>query len=531
MNESEVEKIDETNIRSIFKVIEPELKRRLYLWLRYSREHQLQEYRNAVTEEEKAKQPVITSLEKSNTDIAAGYFLGKPVNYYNRNNPANRIEKRIDFTGQEREFLVVDKNEFDKYTSQEAKEEQYLKKFIEICNENNEARHNIDLAQDAFSCSTAYDIVYRDGDNIKFGKLDPTECTMIYSDEISSTLKPVGFMRRYFKTDYFTNDKMEVYELYTKKRRVSYTFKNDDEKPEIKGLVDSSNKELIYVRTLDRHGEIFPEIPITEYPMCERIGLYEQQIPAIEEYERTQTSTKRMFRFNEKDAKLLLSGINGEPEEGETKEQMVARILNSLILFNDNPEGNTDFAKWLTKNVDDTAVTHHKESLRADIFSSVGIFDPSKADTVYHSETGLKYKLYGLETKMSEFEHIFKEGLDRRRKIITELMNQRDGTDYDYRTIGVTFTRNIPLSMTEYATLAKLLQDVMPLEEIYKLLPMIENPSDMVERQMKWKLTLAKLEAEMVKIQAEATQNDIVPDRLQGFKTTNQNNGVDYGVV
>lgn len=527
MSEDEVEKIDGSNIKKIFAYLEPELERRRYLKERYTREKQLAEYRQATTDDEKAKQPIITSLEKNNTDIAAGYILGKPVNYYNRKNPANKIEKRIDFTGHEREFLVVDEEELKKQQQENnekeiSKEEKYLREYIEICIENNEAKHNIDLAQDALSCTTAYEIIYKENGKIKFGKFDPLQCTMIYSNKVSSTPQPIGFIRRYLRIDYFSDNNdntIEVYELYTKNRRVAYHFKSGDDAPFQKVGLFTENPESIYAP----EGFKNLEIPINEYPMCERIGLYEQQVPSIEEYERTQTSTKRLLRFNETDAKLLLAGIDGEPEENETREEQVLRILNSLILYNPDPEGKADFAKYLTKDIDDTAMHHHKETLRADIFAGMGIFDQAKADRVYHSETGLKYKLYGLESKMSEFEKIFKEGLDRRRKIITQLINIDKGTDYDYTTIGVTFTRNIPLSLTEYATLANMLKDILPLEEVYKMLPMIENPYDMVERYEKWQITLAELQAKIQKIQANATEADIIPERIKD----NMNNGAD----
>ena len=59
-------------------------------------------------------------------------------------------------------------------------------------------------------------------------------------------------------------------------------------------------------------------------------------------------------------------------------------------------------------------------------------------------------------------------------------------------------------------------KDFLPLEELYKMVSFVDNPQKMVQKWKTWQIELAKLEIEKEKLRANATQNDIMPDRLNG---------------
>lgn len=505
MTAEQVENITADNVQSIFALAEKELERRLFLFERYSREEYLQNYL-AATPEDRAKMPIIASFEKSSTDTAAGYFVGKPVTYYNKN--YSTVEEKADYRNIKSSIIKIDK------LKKEKEQNDFLPILTSILANNSEHLHNINLAQDSFSCTTAIEQIYVDEDEtdkikrICFGQLDPTETVTIYDMSIKPKL--IAIIRKIVTQDYTAKDTKEIitYELETKKRRVAFDVANGI--TTTRGLAKDTKKNLV-----ENKSGLLSQLPLCaiEYPMPERIGLFELQIPSIGEYERVQTSTKHQLKYNAHDSKLVLSGVEQPTlEDGTTIDSdKIEDTLNADVLFGgDNPEG-ANFAKWLAKVIDDNPIEHHKKTLKGDIFGTMGMIDPSEADAVYQNYMALQFKMYGLEQKASELEQIYRKGLLQRADIICQIYNALNNTSYSTADIGCTFERNIPLNKIEEATLMGTKWGKMHPEDIYNQMASVENSKATYENYQRFQLEEAALEAKKAIIMADATETDILP--------------------
>ena len=94
------------------------------------------------------------------------------------------------------------------------------------------------------------------------------------------------------------------------------------------------------------------------------------------------------------------------------------------------------------------------------------------------------------------------------------MLNIKYGAKYNSDNIDITFTRNLPTNINEELNLINQARDFLPLEELYKMVSFVDNPQKMVDKWKKWQIELANIETEKEKIRANATQDDIMPDRL-----------------
>jgi len=119
----------------------------------------------------------------------------------------------------------------------------------------------------------------------------------------------------------------------------------------------------------------------------------------------------------------------------------------------------------------------------------------------------------------------FKRCLYRRLKIVTDIMNYVDKTDYNYRNINMTFSRDLPSNTNEEINLANQLKDLLPLQQIYEMLSFVENPKKTVQQWKSWQLELAKIDAQKENIMSEMTKDNgtMIPDRVKNSKSNAQN--------
>jgi len=119
----------------------------------------------------------------------------------------------------------------------------------------------------------------------------------------------------------------------------------------------------------------------------------------------------------------------------------------------------------------------------------------------------------------------FKRCLYRRLKIVTDIMNYVDKTDYNYRNINMTFSRDLPSNTNEEINLANQLKDLLPLQQIYEMLSFVENPKKTVQQWKSWQLELAKIDAQKENIMSEMTKDNgtMVPDRVKNSNSNAKN--------
>lgn len=484
IDENTLKNLDYGRLAQIFDSNESLFSLKHYFIKRYNRMEQI--ILMSREQDDTQIKPII-AIESQLVDTATGYGLGKPVTYYDKNDDNYKIEKKFNISwGIENEF-VKKVNDLEK--------NDYLEALLKVYDKNETGSLDMALLRDALITGSADEMIYTDTDGkIQIARVHD-DCIAFYNNEIKP--KMIGFARRIIKKNPFVDSSLKdlvyEYELYTNDRRVRYS-------------------ELGVPKAIQYGGLNVIGIPFIRYDIGQ--SYISKLIAEIRSYELVTDNTKKILNYND-DAILLISGYMFE--EGKTEAQVdeaIKEFKTKGALFLDSEDG-TD-AKWLTKQIDDGANENHKKNIKDDIYTIAGTFNPANDNQVYQNTLSLMFKLYGLETKMVGYLMQFKKGFIKRCEYVTKLINEAQGTKYDYESIDMTFTRNLPTNANEELNLINQAKDFLPLKELYKMVSFVDNPDTMVKKWKEWQLELATLEAQKSQINAMATQNDIMPDRLKG---------------
>lgn len=374
---------------------------------------------------------IVNGIPAYITDTVIGYFMGKPISY----------------TG----------------------DETYMEALNEIFDGNDEQDHNSELAKAQSVKGCGYELLYTDEEsNVRFADI-PRE-SVIYVETADVESYPVMAIRIYTVEDLEKTEK-EFYDVYTDAEVITYEKKVD------------SNGRIDYVEN-ERQQHYFGEVPVVQYKNNkEMMGDFEGVITLIDAYNITQSDTANDFEYFT-DAYLLMTGASlGAPDDELTDEQQRQQAIynmkeNRVIELPDKESS----AKWLIKDINDTAVENYKNRLRGDIhtFAKVPDLSDDEFGTAL-SGVAIAYRMMNLEQVCATKERKFKKGLQRRIRLITNILNTQ-GKQWDYKDIEIQFSRNLPQNLHELAEIVGMLAGRVDDEKLISLLPFVEDPSDTLEK-------------------------------------------------
>lgn len=327
-----------------------------------------------------------------------------------------------------------------RYTSVD---EDFVRVLQDIFIANDEQDENIVLARFASIAGTAFEIVYLDEEsNIRFNEVSPENMVMVYDDKI--TPEPLFAVRGWQVKN------TQHLEVYTKEEIIKY----------------EGGKEV------DRYPHNIGDVPVIEYPNNDdRQGDFEKVVTLIDAYDKAQSNIANDFEYFS-DAYLVLKNLSStQPEDIENMK------LSRTMLIDDAGD-----AKWLLKDVQDSAHENFKRRLAEDIhrFSQTpNLTDEAFAGTV--SGVALRYKLLGLEWNASVKERKFKRALQRRIELICNVLNLK-GANYDWREVEIQFARNLPQNELEAVQIASMLKGIISDDTLMSIIPYIDNPSHEIEK-------------------------------------------------
>jgi SPP1 family phage portal protein len=333
-----------------------------------------------------------------------------------------------------------------------ADDEDFINTIKDIFNKNDEEAQNADLAKNASIFGRSYELIYLDSNaNICFLPLDTQEIIPIYSDSLTNEL--LYIIRYYNSEDIVTGATTTKVEVYTK-TEINYYDKSDN------GLI-----------LTDSVAHAFGEVPVIVYlNNKEELGDFETVISLVDAYDLATSETANSLEYFA-DAYLALVGMGGT--DGEDIAQMKE---NRVLLLDENGS-----AEWLIKDINDDYTEHYKERLDRDIhtFSKC----PKMTDENFGTSSGiaLRYKLLGLENLCSKKERNFKKGLQKRLKLICNILNIK-GQNYDWRDITITFSRNIPTNISEIADTINKLAGTVSDETLLAQIPFVADVKAELQR-------------------------------------------------
>jgi len=526
MSAADVERIDGSNIKQVFQKFAPLLNLRQQLYTYYEREQQTIDNINAPS-----SALIFSPIARYATNIAAGYFIGKPCKYYSRVTTTVRTVEMLN--GQKRN--VFERNVLkDGETEEEEKSVQaYLDVYNAVLRQNHSDEEDIALARDTLIHRVAYERVYivrdkNDRPSIRFKSIDPKKAILIKDNTVERN--PVAFLCHEQLVDPVTNTLCDQYEVITAKRHVFYRFYSDNlvNTPvgaESNIAVIPGNESSVEFPASDEEINLLKlvGIPIIEYPMPEGKGFYEDVIPLLNARDALLNNLRNTFKYND-DAILLMIGYM-KPETQEEAEKIKASLedLKTLWLGEDND------VKWLLKDVPIDSVRGYYEILTNDIFGMLGIKNPVRQSEVYQNITTVRYQNYGMDNTVLGLERSFERALlQGRAQMITAILNFFHKTEWDWEKLDVAFDRNLPSSRSEEAQFIAQMKgaDIMSDKDILDQVQFVDDSAAAVARKLEQDEREAKLLARNTMTESRNSAAKNTDDRLMTGETED---GVERG--
>ena len=368
------------------------------------------------------------------TDTAVGYLLGKPVAY-----------------------TTEDKN--------------LLEAMTDIFRYNDESDNNTTLAKMASIYGYAYEIMYLDKNaRPRFKAIDPSELIVCYDNTLEEN---IVLAIRYYDEVVRNNDLEE-----TVTRLEVYTKPTENDKGEIiaNGKIIRGTVRLESITLEDEEDYYFNDIPVNVYINNDELfGDFEKVLSLIDAYDQSQSDTANDFELFTN----CMLVINGELIDDEQAENL--NDVNLIQFLNSDSD-----AKYLIKDIQDTALENYKNRLNEDIhrFS----FVPNMSDENFSNNASgiaMKFKLMGLENLIGVKEAKFKKGLMRRIELLCAYAKMKNNSDYSYLAIEPIFTRNTPNNELELSQIMQNLTGILSEETIIGMSPRVSDIQAEIERKEK----------------------------------------------
>lgn len=319
---------------------------------------------------------------------------------------------------------------------------------------NDTADNDMELARTVSIYGKGYELFYIDADGaIRFKVVKPQDMVIIKDDTLEAEI--IYAIRKVPQYDFETDKHWYKVEVYSQDTLEVY----------------KSNESLSSLSLLEINPHYFGLVPVVEYKNNEQcLGDYEQVISLIDAYDKLESDSLNDFeQFT--DAYLILKGVAADEEE-------LASMRQNRVLLMDEDSS----AEWLVKATNDTNIQNIKDRVQTDIhkFSKVpDLSDESFAGNA--SGIAIKYKLYGTETIIATKERKFTKGLQRRIELIFNILAVK-GMFYDWRSIEINYTRNLPTNVNEMADVVQKLSGTVSTPTLLAQLPFITDVDAEMER-------------------------------------------------
>jgi SPP1 family phage portal protein len=326
-----------------------------------------------------------------------------------------------------------------------------------------DAALNADIVLDLSIYGRAYELAHRNQhDQTKVYLSSPLETFLIYDNTIE---KNIIAAVRYFSVGYGDSQKIKVL-FYTDKRIYTYYTSNmGDYNLKLEGDTEHP----------------FNEVPINEHSNNRfRQGDFENVLDLIDLYDAGQSDTAN-YMTDLNDAMLKIVGnLELSPEEAKKMKQANIIFLKPAADNAEGKEGKVD-ADYIYKQYDVAGSEAYKGRLQTDIHKFTNTPDLNDENfSGQQSGEAMKYKLFGLEQIRINKERLLKRSLNRRYKLINNVMHlASEAAKGEFEGLTYKFTPNLPKSTKEAVDMFNALGGELSQETKLKTIPMIvESPEE-----------------------------------------------------
>jgi SPP1 family phage portal protein len=319
---------------------------------------------------------------------------------------------------------------------------------------NDTADVDMELARTVSIYGRAYELHYIDADGAnRFSLVKPIDMDIVRDDSLENDI--LYAIRKVPQYDILTDKTTYKIELYNAETVKVYT----------------TNETMSAVNFVSEEPHYYGMVPVVEYINNEqKLGDFEQVISLIDAYDKLESDSLNDFE-SFTDAYLVLTGLTADSDD-------IAAMRENRVLLLDEDSS----AEWLVKSTNDANIQNIKDRIQSDIHKFAKV--PDLSDESFSGNTSgiaIKYKLYGTETLISTKERKFMKGLQRRIELIFNILALK-GMVFDWRSIEINFTRNLPANVNEIADIIQKLSGAVSRETLLAQVPFITDVNAEMER-------------------------------------------------
>lgn len=312
--------------------------------------------------------------------------------------------------------------------------------------------HNYELIKMSSKYGKCLELIYLDENSqVRIAKVSPENAFAIYDDGISK--------RQLYGVRYYVNDKNEMVGTFSSDTEIVSFSKTD------KGIVFDEKRE----------PHFFDGVPLYElYENEEQRGLYEGVETLINAYNKAISEKANDVDYFA-DAYMKILGVLLDDES-------IKRIKDNRII---NLEGDEDIKNIIVEfmekpNADETQenLINRLEKLIYHIAMVANINDENFGSS---SGISLKYKLQSMSNLALVKERKLTALFNKRYKLFASVPNVGISED-SWVGINYQFTRNIPNNLKEESEIAKNLKGIVSDETLFKIISIISNAKEEIER-------------------------------------------------
>lgn len=346
----------------------------------------------------------------------------------------------------------------------ETEDEEYKNMIDEILLDNYSDSKNFEEAKEMSINGVAYELLYiNEEGKFKSQYFEADEIIPVYATSIGKFM--IMAIRKYSENR-IDGTSQDYAEVYTNTEIITFRYgkKGWDE--------------------ISRRNHLMSDVPIIiRRNNKERKGDFEDVKSLIDAYDRSQSDTMNDLDYFT-DAYLTVFGVDDIVEEeeatdGTVRQKQTKGMKQRRTLY--FPEGGD--AKFLIKDINDTATENFKTRIYKDIFFLSQV--PNLTDETFAgnlSGIAIKYKLFGIEELSAEKEKYWKSAERKKLKLMTEYINTRNGTKYDWREVKISFDRSQIANLFEISQIMNNLRDLLSQKTIIELFPEVDNAQEELDR-------------------------------------------------
>ena len=414
-------------------------------------------------------------IERYIATTGTSYFAGKK--------PIITVKKETD----QKKINIIQRI-FDKLVGNEIDQEEFQLMLDYINDYNDLATFFYEIAKDYFVTNSCYWINYETENNEQvYAKISSLQSVALY--DYSTPVQLIGGLRMYDETDPDGNIVNVVVLTLDNEKRY---YKNSKQAPKEYKEDPSMREDVKWYLT-----------PFYAVENPDGLSLFDSVIDLIDSLEQVMTNQRNTFQYND-DAKLFVPGyapvedyLTEDGKRNPLREAEDQAILEAPVVY--DPTGNNK-PEWIIKDVNDVAISNYSKTLIDFIFMLSLV--PNMNDISFtNSDSGkaIEQKFFGLEQVLIEAEKLFKKELLRMYENITDRINIKKNTKFDFREIDIKLTRNLPVSKEDVTNMWLSLRDLISDKTIIDNLPLeldaeteIMNKEEQSEERMNEAIERAK---------------------------------------